>query len=590
MSDTSARPVSIPRSRRSRLRRLVAFGLAIAIASGLSGLLSGNVQAARSIHVSMSGHDGAPGTATAPVRSIGRAVALANSGDSIVVRGGTYHESVQVFQKTVHIRAAAGEWVTLDGAKQLDGFVADRGAWYSPNWTTQFERNNGPMIRSDQPVAAYPDQVFYSGQPLRQVLSRGEVVSGTFFHETSVDRIWIGDDPTGRLVEGSNRSWAVYFNGAHGSSLTNMTVRRFATQGRDMAAIRAYADNLTFSGVISEYNAFSGLSAIGSDIVIRDSRFNHNGYIGIHGDRVNGLVVERSAIMHNNRELFDAFHSAAGIKVTSSSGVVVRDSDIDQNAGPGFWSDIASSGVTVAGNAVTNNVRSGIEIELTSGVTIANNVAIGNGESGIWILESQNVNVWHNAVVDNEREIYVLEGPRRDVANISIRNNIVGRSTATGRPLVSVDDWTEQRSASQMNVSADHNVFWRQSTSATPLISRWARWPSALSLNSDVAAQIASVGHGQNSSGSNGAAGLPVRSVVDFDYRPDASIAKGAPLSNSVASTLGLQEGRRFASGPVSRTVRRGLNTPNTQIVEGLTNPSTSADGYRHPVRLRMVG
>ena len=111
----------------------------------------------------------------------------------------------------------------MEGARAVTGFVASGGDWYAGGWTTEWRKTTGLFIHPNRPEAAYPDQVFLDGTPQRQVLSRSAVVPGTFYHDRAADRLWIGHDPTGKLVEASDLSYALYFNNADGSRLTNVT-------------------------------------------------------------------------------------------------------------------------------------------------------------------------------------------------------------------------------------------------------------------------------------------------------------------------------------------------------------------------------
>ena len=490
--------------------RVPVLVLAAMIVTLVPILVTGDiVAAARTIHVANWGDDDASGTWDEPMRSVGAAVRLARSGDVIELRGGTYRESVVVEDKAVHIRSTAGERAVFEGSRVLSGFAADGGAWFADGWTTQFRRTKGGMVSSTNRIAAYPDQVFIDGRPQRQVLSRGGVVPGTFFHDTAADRIWVGDDPTASRVEVSALSFAFYFDRANGSRLTDVTVRRYTTEERHMAAIRGYADDLVFSGLAVEHNAFSGLSVIGRNIAVVDSRFVDNGFIGVHGHRVSGLVVERVAVIGNNKAGFDPLHSAAGLKVTASTGLTVRDSDVSRNDGPGIWTDLDTYDVTLSGNLVEANGRSGIEVELSGNVSVVDNIATGNGEAGVWILESQSVSVFHNAVYGNQRELYVLEGPRRNVRDIALRNNLVGRGRVGLPELVHIWNWTGERSVEQMNVAASHNAFW-----------------------------------------------LPV-DPDSGDFRAPLSIGLGAPVREWMAVELGVASGASLPIGPLSLMIRR---------------------------------
>ena len=545
--------------RQSLPRAIVALLAALAVLTGLLAVEAvdpAGAAVARTIYVSPTGNDGAAGTIEAPYRTINKAVAVAASGDTVVLRHGVYRETVYIYGKAVRIESAPGERAVMEGAGEVTGFTASGGDWYA-GWTKEFETNTGPMVLAGKPEAGHPDQVFLNGTPQRQVLSRGEVVPGTFFHDKPADRIWIGSDPTGKLVEASDLSYALYLNKAHGSRLTNVTVRRYGTEGRHMAAIRAYSDNIVVSGVKSELNAYTGLSAIGNGIVVRDSVFKDNGYIGLHGHLITTLVIERVSIFGNNKAGFDPHHSAAGMKVTNSTGITVRDSDVSRNDGPGIWTDLSVKYVSLVRNLTEYNGRSGIEIELSSHVNAVGNVSVGNGEAGIWVLESQEVQVFHNALYGNRRDIWVEEGPRAEVQNVRIHNNIFGLGRDGAPALFNVDDWTAERSAEQMNVQSDYNAFWLPPGSPTKNISRWARWPQSLAYSTTLPTHQQLTGQDANSIWSTAATNPYVRDATTGDYRVPAGAPIGAPVEAAMAWQVGVPSGTRLPIGPVAPVVDR---------------------------------
>jgi parallel beta-helix repeat protein len=450
------------------LRRIVALCCAITASLAPVALSHDSISAAPAgvterraavaVFVAPWGVDGSPGTFDEPVRTLSHAVWRARSGDAVVLRGGIYRENVQIYGKSIAVSSAPGERAVLDGSTELAGWQRSDEDWFVDGWTQQFPRQISVQVADDSPVAGFPDQVFFNGAPLTQVVWRSEVVPGTFFHDTARDRIYIADDPSNALVEASVESWALYFNNADGSTLADVTIRRFATPSEKVAAVRVYSNAVTISGVTVEFNAASGISVIGSDIVIRNSVFTDNGHLGIHAHNSAHLVIENSVVVGNNKAGFDARHSAGGIKVTESNDISIRGNRVAQNDGPGIWTDLSTSHVTIAGNRVEGNGRSGIEIELSTHVEVLGNVTRENGEAGIWILESQNVRVTQNSSYRNIRQIHVLEGERQEVANISIEGNIVGNGRA-GWPLIVVENWTGRRSPEQMNVQLSDNTY-----------------------------------------------------------------------------------------------------------------------------------
>lgn len=548
-------------ARPARDLAVASAAIASVLLSSLAAVPSSSVDAATVWHVSTTGADSSAGSSERPLRSINEAVERASSGDTIEISGGVYRESVQVFRKALDIRSAPGERAILDGSVPVDGWTKGSSGWFVDGWTTEFEPNFDAMVQPSYRTAGYPDQVFVDGEALTQAIGSDTWKSGHFRHAVDDDRVWIADDPTGRDVTISNRSWGVYFNEAHGSSLTNVTVRRFATERRHVAAIRAYADRLTFTGIVVEDNAAIGLSVIGDDVTVANGRASDNGYIGIHADRASDLTIDSMSVVGNNRAGFDPFHSAGGIKTTRSSGVVVQRSDVSWNHGPGIWTDVSSSRAVIVGNLTEHNHRSGIEVELTDGAVVAGNAALRNGESGIWVLESQDVEVWNNAAFDNAWQIKVEEGPRRDVAGVTIRNNVVGSVRGSNAALLDVNDWTENRSADQMNVTADHTVFWRPGDSST-VLSRWGRWPSSLAVSSSLGSHRSATGQGSDSVLLSGVDAFPARAARCPDYRGVESLAPGASIPAAIAELLDVVGLSGLAPGPMSAAPRLRYDWP----------------------------
>ena len=537
----------------SRLGAALAF-LLLAVVSVLG--FATTAAAADEIYVDPSGDDSAAGTSSAPVASIARAVQLADDGTTIVVNAGRYHESVQVYRKQVDI-VAVGD-VVLDGATTVTGFAADSSGqrWVAP-WATSFDRTPDSSAASSKPEAGWPEQFFLDGAALEQVGALSDLVSGSFFHDPDMEQVWIADDPAGRTVAGSVLQWGIYLNEADGSSVTGVTVERYATQASQMAAVRAYADDLVLTDVTVRNNARIGLSVIGDRVLVDRATALDNGHLGIHAHQSSELGIHAALVMRNNRAGFDAYHSAGGIKVTTSSALTVSSSVVSQNAGPGIWTDLDVVDSAVVSNTVHDNDRSGIEIELSSGVTVANNDVRGNDEAGIWVLESTNVDVWHNRAYDNVRDVWIEEGPRRDVDGVRVVNNLLGgadRPDGAGA-ILNVDDWTEERAASQMSLTVDSNRYWIVPSSITSAVSRWANWPSPLSISTTLSAHQSSTGQGADSE--------LVESTGD-PFTDIAAAPAGWMMPAHVASALGV-DADAFPAGPLVDVVEPPTEPPTTE-------------------------
>ena len=178
----------------------------LALATAVAGTLAVApvAHASETIWVSPSGADTADGSSGAPLRSLGAAIARARTGDRIVLRGGTYHESVRIEDTTLDITSAPGERAVFDGASPLTSFTRDGDDWAAA-LTTDFAVRTGAPVLSSNPAAGHPDQVFLDGAPLTEVLARDQVVPGTFFHDVAAGR----DEPAKVAKRRGDRSEVV---------------------------------------------------------------------------------------------------------------------------------------------------------------------------------------------------------------------------------------------------------------------------------------------------------------------------------------------------------------------------------------------
>ena len=88
------------------------------------------------IYVSPDGNDAsATGTIDAPYKSINAALAAASPGDTVILRGGTYREGVNVRPRrpNITIKSRKGEWAIIDLTVYDSGHDEDSGVYFDPD-------------------------------------------------------------------------------------------------------------------------------------------------------------------------------------------------------------------------------------------------------------------------------------------------------------------------------------------------------------------------------------------------------------------------------------------------------------------------
>jgi len=506
-------------------------------------------------YVSPVGNDAAAGTATAPYRTLGRAVSASPSGTTVVLRGGTYRESVSFYGKQLTIQNYPGEKVWLDGSDPVSGWVADGDDFRKDNWTPAFKHGTrADLTNPSYPLAAYPEMVFVDGAAQRQVATRAEVVPGTFYADSTNHRLYLGTNPSGRQVDSSSRKRALYLNQANGSVVRGIGVVHYANHPDDLGAVLAEGSGIVLENLVVLQNAAIGVSFLGQNGVVRDSSITDNGQLGVHANRANGLVVENNLLQHNNTEHFAITGAQGNLKVTSTIGVTVRDNLVRYSLGRGLWFDIDSSNISVVRNALVDNADRGLQIELAGSAIVASNLFANNGADAISMLASQNVQVYNNSFWRNGRSMFVVDDARDDVQNITARNNVTSGTRSGTSQIVAVEDTTRSRTAAAMGVTFNNDAYAQQTGYTAAWWFGWANYPSSYPVFSSLSAFRSATG--QESRG----ASVTTTSAEQFFVDPangDFTVRLGsapttvvpAALPSSVAAALGLVSGVTPALG-----------------------------------------
>ena len=601
MPERSALPAAPPQSPRPRRRPLATSVLTLCALVLTSLTLAGPAQAAGRTSagagsaavgstsyappsgakfVSTSGSNTASGSAGSPWRTLGHAIAKAPYGATIVLRRGTYHESVSIPSgKRLTVQSYPGEAVWLDGSKVISSWSSDNGDWRYSGWTARFDYSpsytSGGSISSDSyfrfldpayPLAARPEQLFVNGVAQRQVGSRSAVVPGTFFVDLSNSRLYMGTSPVGKEVRSSLLKIAMSVQGA-GSVVRGIGVRRYATSLPLMGTVRVLAKDVTLENVTVADNATQGIFVNKSGATLRKVTSQRNGSMGVQAVYADGLKVDRSRIVSNNTERFKKAPAAGGLKITRSRVLSFRDSVFADNHGTGLWMDESVYDTKAIGNDLVRNASHGSSYEISSNVVYANNLVAKNAGQGLKINNASNVQVWNNTVVGNGgRPIWLVQDsrlakhtstyghdPRRPLPdptvtwvlkNLSVHNNVFSGTGSGNKTLLQLQDDALDRGAGSIGVVTNGNAYHRPSTSSPSAATIWARAGSSPYVFPTISRFRSTTGQESRGKEFNGSA------IVDSAYRPTTALrnvtyATATPLSSTIASLTGKASGSR---------------------------------------------
>ena len=524
--------------------------------------------------VATNGNDGAAGTAAAPLRTVVRALQVVPTGGTIVVRGGSYFEKVTI-TKRVTIQAWPGETVWFDGSVPTAGWVADGGDWRLDGWTTEFDSSptftrGAPdateaywgFVNSAYPMAAHPDQIFVDGVAMQQVSSRGAVVANTFYHDRAADRLYLGTDPNGRAVRASALVRAFELR-ADGVVLRGFGVRRYSPSVPDMGTITVERPNITLENLAVTDNATTGVFVGSSNAVIRGVYIARSGMLGLAGNHADNLLVDRVLSEANNLEHFNSAPVSGGAKITRSRVVTFQNSVFRFNYGPGMWFDESTYDIDLSGNETRSNTGHGISLEISATATVVNNIIESNpGGQGIKVNNTSNVQIWNNTFVGNGRSINIVQDPRRYgdgspgkdprypndptmtwlLGPVTVANNVIANQ-ATGNCLLCVEDYSKQRSAEQIGVTANGNVYNRPSASSPSWVVVWSRGAGNPAVFTTLDAFRSATGQEGSGVLLTGPAVVTPFGVPTADM-PSPGIA--VPLPADVAAVAGWAAGTRY--------------------------------------------
>ena len=523
------------------------------------------------VFVSPSGNDANSGSASAPKRTVNAAIARvslrAHDGatQGHLPRDGRHPEGQGPHHPGLPARGRLIQRHPLcDGLLQVRvdlGRALEREVRLEPHQQLGQPDGTTPgwqFVNSAYPMAAHPDQVWIGGTELRQVSSQSAVRSGTFYVNYSTGRMYIGNNPSGRSVVASDLPQAFQLLGS-GTRLLGFGIRRFADSVPHQGVITAYSDTTTIENVDVRDSATAGIGIFGKNSRLNRVSVIGSGQLGIGAHHADNFVVSNSTVRNSNDQYFNPTPSAGGIKVTTSRGVTLANSDVRDTYGNGFWVDESTYDVTVVNNTIHGNTGRGVFIELSAKVVVADNLIKWNGGEQFIARNSNGIQLWNNTVYGFSKPIeFAMDSrtpansryatdPRRPFPDPTMTwvmgDTTIGNNIVQGKQyLLDIEDYTGKRSATALGFKANGNVYSQPKAGTPNWVVVWARANDDPAVFTTVGGFRSATGFEKTGVSQVGASAVtPAYDVVGSLAAKTAAIAQ--PLPAEVAGKLGRANG-----------------------------------------------
>lgn len=381
--------------------------------------------AAHVYYVAPDGQADAPGTTLAQPTTLETAIARVTTGDAIILRGGTYRVGNLQLNQGVTLQPYADEHPVLKGTRPATAWEAQSNGLWRTAWKTLFPEKPADWWRRNREGAKTPlyrfnnDMVFIDGEFLQAVGWEGEVDAHSYYIDYDAGQIYIGTDPTRRLVEITAFDSALVRTTAdvhgktsdhkgptiRGLTFTQYAYRALEIEGREPEGL---ADPATFGkdvvGTTLEDVTISYCSRVagyfrGDHLVIRRCLISDTSTEGIYVLSSADALLEKNIFRRNNIERITGYFPSAVKIFNQCYRTTCRDNlVIDQPYSNGIWYDVGN----VDGRFIDNWIEGAIDgffFEISRGAVCVGNVFVAC-DKGVRVLNSANVHVYHNTFVN----------------------------------------------------------------------------------------------------------------------------------------------------------------------------------------------
>ncbi len=450
------------------------------------------------------------GSAQAPFKTISAAAASTRPGDTVVIHGGDYRETLIVSssgtaEAPITFAAAPGETPVIKGSDLITDWTKEEGAIWkaklpvppprgADSKTADFWKTN------DVRQVMARDGVLFGAQRLQRVIQPAAMRAGSFFCDTknSILFVWLPDSasPVEHPVEASVRGAWLDLKADH-IVIRGLQMRHASTTAiANWPACNLKGDDITLENCTISWGDFVGVSMSGTGNSLRNCLIACNGDCGIGGTGEKH-TIEGCRVVYNNIDRYDPGWHAGGAKlIPRFNHGTIRHNEFAHNLGPGLWLDSACNDNVVDGNLCHDNEGPGIMVEISRDNLVMNNICYANRNSlsgpyrdskgtvtekeisknriapsrllklyhagdgrGIYVSSAPATKVVYNTCYLNEAEGICVEGPPREVGSekMTARDETVENNISVFNKGSQVT--LHQPAPDETPTASDHNIL-----------------------------------------------------------------------------------------------------------------------------------
>jgi hypothetical protein len=388
-------------------------------------------------YVAPDGEDDAAGTSLDQPTTLSTAISKVATGDAIILRGGVYRTGDLRLNQGITMQPYADERPVLKGTRVATQWGALQNNIWQTSWKTLFPASPLSWWRQGRGNRRTPlhrfnnDMVFVDGELLRSAGSETELDSHSYYIDYEKEQVYIGVDPTDRLVEITAFDGALVRTAApvhgktndhkgpviRGITFTQYAWRAIEIQGKKIlgpndeptdeplgpADPNSYGKEVM--GTTLENVAVTFCSRVagyfrGDGLTIRNSLFSDTSTEGVYVIGSSDVLLEKNIFRRNNIENLTGYYPSAVKIFNQSYRVTCRDNMVLDNPNSnGIWYDVGNVDGVFVDNWV-QDCQDGFFMEISKGAICAGNVFLNCG-NGIRVLNSSNVRAWHNTLIDS---------------------------------------------------------------------------------------------------------------------------------------------------------------------------------------------